>query len=159
MTWRLDDVFVGDECRLLCRGRGDCDQQQQQCICDHTYSGQSTLFNNFSLQFISTSVIFCKGESCAPTLHRLLQPFRENFESSSNFRRIWERVEGGSREGMGCGALRPAASGRNLYFNGCRSRQAVTREIDLRRARLALKNLVCVTEKCLQLLCFSFSVS
>ena len=120
------------------------------------------LSNNFRLLYFTifgSFGLFCKGESCAPTLHRLLQPFRENFESSSNFRRIWERVEGGSREGMGCGALRPAASGRNLYFNGCRSRQAVTRELDLRRARLALKNLVCVNERCLQLLCFSFSVS
>ena len=47
----------------------------------------------------------------------------------------WEGVSGGGL-GMGCGTLLPFAHGKNLYFNGCGLRQAVTREMDVSKARL-----------------------
>lgn len=37
--------------------------------------------------------------------------------------------------GSGCGQLSPHAHGDSLYFNGCKMRQAVTKPLDLTRAR------------------------
>ena len=41
----------------------------------------------------------------------------------------------GGGGGTGCGTLRPAAYGKNLYFDGCGVRQAITTELDLTRVR------------------------
>ena len=46
---------------------------------------------------------------------------------------VWLVVEGGGL-GMGCGPLAPLAPGKNLYFNGCGNRQAITMEIDTSKA-------------------------
>ena len=45
----------------------------------------------------------------------------------------WESVVGGE-VGLGCGALHPYAHGKNLYFNGCYLRHAVTNAIDTTKA-------------------------
>jgi len=59
----------------------------------------------------------------------------EGFEGGVLFANHWSTVSGGSI-GYGCGSLVPAAHGKNLYFNGCGTRQAVTAEMDLTKARL-----------------------
>jgi len=47
---------------------------------------------------------------------------------------LWERVDGGNL-GLGCGSLHPLAHGKTLYFSGCGVRQAITREMDVTKAR------------------------
>ena len=46
----------------------------------------------------------------------------------------WARIDG-QGEGTGCGSLKPFAHGKNLYFNGCGLRQAITTELDLSKVR------------------------
>ena len=46
----------------------------------------------------------------------------------------WQLIQGGG-VGSGCGQLSPHAHGDSLYFSGCKMRQAVTRPLDLTRAR------------------------
>lgn len=46
----------------------------------------------------------------------------------------WQLIQGGG-VGSGCGQLSPHAHGDSLYFNGCKMRQAVTKPLDLTRAR------------------------
>ena len=77
--------------------------------------------------------MFIPGENCQPTFAHLLGHMLEGFEggvSHSN----WEGVSGGGL-GLGCGVLSPLAHGKNLYFNGCGLRQAVTQEMDVTKAR------------------------
>lgn len=58
----------------------------------------------------------------------------EGFEGGVILASHWSVVDGGS-VGTGCGTLAPAAHGKNLYFNGCGIRQAVTAEMDLTKIR------------------------
>ena len=51
------------------------------------------------------------------------------------FKSHWQTVSGGEI-GFGCGALRPYAHGKTLYFNGCGDRQATTAEMDTTNAML-----------------------
>ena len=36
--WAIDDVYVGEQCPLLCSGRGDC--VRGSCLCDDGYFGK-----------------------------------------------------------------------------------------------------------------------
>ncbi|XP_037778114.1 reelin-like [Penaeus monodon] len=45
----------------------------------------------------------------------------------------WQVVSGGG-VGLGCSSLAPYSHGKHLYFSGCGTRQAVTAEMDTRRA-------------------------
>jgi len=37
--WAIDDVYIGDECPLMCAGRGHC--VEGMCVCDDGYHGKS----------------------------------------------------------------------------------------------------------------------
>ncbi|KAK2176997.1 hypothetical protein NP493_626g01025 [Ridgeia piscesae] len=106
--WAIDDIYIGEACPQQCQGRGDC--VHGKCVCDPSYV----------------------GETCEPIRSQLLSHMTDGFEDDISPGR-WVRVSGGS-VGLGCGALLPQAHGKNLYFNGCGLRQAVTAELDLTRA-------------------------
>lgn len=56
----------------------------------------------------------------------------------------WQSIQGGG-VGSGCGQLSPHAHGDSLYFNGCKMRQAVTKPLDLTRARYRYyRNILCL---------------
>jgi reelin len=74
--------------------------------------------------------IFLKGPTCE--VGRLPLRFSGGFEGGISSS-LWVKVEGGGL-GMGCGPLTPWAHGKNLYFNGCGIRQAITTEMDTSRA-------------------------
>ena len=74
--------------------------------------------------------IFLKGPTCE--VGRLPLRFSDGFEGGISSS-LWVKVEGGGL-GMGCGPLTPWAHGKNLYFNGCGIRQAITTEMDTSRA-------------------------
>lgn len=65
---------------------------------------------------------------------KLLSSLVEGFEGGVILASHWATVDGGS-VGSGCGSLLPVAHGKNLYFNGCGIRQAITAEMDLTKAR------------------------
>ena len=77
--------------------------------------------------------LFVAGETCESVRSQLLSHMTDGFEDDISPSR-WQHVSGGS-VGLGCGALLPLAHGKNLYFNGCGLRHAVTAELDLTRAR------------------------
>ena len=73
------------------------------------------------------------GETCQPITPHLMRYMMEGFEGGVSPSK-WAKVSGGA-PGLGCGTLLPLAHGKNLYFNGCGLRQAVTTEMDMSRAR------------------------
>ncbi|KAK3762808.1 hypothetical protein RRG08_040503 [Elysia crispata] len=108
ITWALDDIYVGEKCPEMCRGRGDC--VSGVCQCDPGYA----------------------GPTCSPPPGSLRSRLFDSFEGGI-FPSHWAYVRGGGL-GFGCGALLPFAHGKTLYFNGCGSREAVTAEMDTSRA-------------------------
>lgn len=67
----------------------------------------------------------------------------------------WQLIQGGG-VGSGCGQLSPHAHGDSLYFNGCKMRQAVTKPLDLTRARYRYYQTYKTDQDlCYQLLIFS----
>ncbi|XP_076045051.1 reelin-like isoform X2 [Oratosquilla oratoria] len=108
--WALRDVYVGRPCPSHCNGHGDC--KKGICICDKGYH----------------------GVSCQPQPHfstPLPTNLIDGFEVSTVVN--WATVSGGGI-GLGCSSLAPYGHGKHLYFNGCGTRQAVTVELDTRRA-------------------------
>lgn len=73
------------------------------------------------------------GKKCLPQPGSLIRTMYDSFEGGI-FSFYWELVSGGGI-GFGCGALRPFAHGKTLYFNGCGYREARTVEMDLRNAK------------------------
>ncbi|XP_045618804.2 reelin [Procambarus clarkii] len=108
--WSLDDVYVGYPCPSHCHGRGDC--LHATCTCDPGYS----------------------GESCEPVPSRITPlptSLVDGFEGGVLAN--WALVTGGG-VGLGCSSLAPYSHGKHLYFSGCGTRQAVTKELDTRSA-------------------------
>ncbi|XP_062597072.1 reelin-like [Saccostrea cucullata] len=108
-SWALDDIYVGEKCPDLCHSRGIC--VNGKCFCERGYF----------------------GKSCLPRPDSLISTLYDSFEGGI-FSFYWESITGGGI-GFGCGALRPFAHGKTLYFNGCGQREAKTVEMDLRKAR------------------------
>ncbi|GFR97721.1 reelin-like [Elysia marginata] len=108
IPWALDDIYIGEKCPEMCRGRGDC--VMGVCQCDQGYLGLT----------------------CSPAPRSLRARLFDSFEGGV-FASNWAYVRGGGL-GFGCGALLPFAHGKTLYFNGCGSREAVTAEMDTSRA-------------------------
>ncbi|KAG7169873.1 Reelin-like, partial [Homarus americanus] len=108
--WSLDDVYVGHPCPEHCHGRGDC--VKAACHCDPGYL----------------------GESCEPVPSRA-QPLPtslvDGFEGGVLAN--WALVSGGG-VGLGCNSLAPFGHGKHIYFSGCGTRQAVTKDLDTRTA-------------------------
>lgn len=80
----------------------------------------------------SVKILFL-GKSCRPRPGSLIRTMHDSFEGGI-FSFYWEFITGGVI-GFGCGALRPFAHGKTLYFNGCGHREARTVEMDLKNAR------------------------
>lgn len=74
------------------------------------------------------------GDDCSLSGSDLPSSIKDNFESGSVSQESWQLIQGGG-VGSGCGQLSPHAHGDSLYFNGCKMRQAVTKPLDLTRAR------------------------
>lgn len=74
------------------------------------------------------------GDDCSLSSSDLPSSIKDNFESGSASQESWQLIQGGG-VGSGCGQLSPHAHGDSLYFNGCKMRQAVTKPLDLTRAR------------------------
>lgn len=74
------------------------------------------------------------GDDCSLSSSDLPSSIKDNFESGSVSQESWQLIQGGG-VGSGCGQLSPHAHGDSLYFNGCKMRQAVTKPLDLTRAR------------------------
>ena len=36
--WAVDDIYIGEQCPLMCSGRGDC--VGGSCVCDDGYVGK-----------------------------------------------------------------------------------------------------------------------
>ncbi|XP_064633067.1 reelin-like [Lineus longissimus] len=104
VSWSIDEIYVGEGCPQQCNGRGQC--VEGACRCDRGYV----------------------GDTCVPMLMSLIANMLEGFEAGVTSA-YWESVIGGG-VGIGCGILLPHSHGKTLYFNGCGSRQAVTRELD-----------------------------
>ncbi|TRY95474.1 hypothetical protein DNTS_000445 [Danionella cerebrum] len=109
-SWAVDQVYIGEACANLCSGHGYC-ANGPVCICDQGYH----------------------GEDCSTSAVDLAISLKDNFESGQVSEQSWSQVDGGV-VGSGCGQLSPHAHGDSLYFSGCTTRQAVTREMDLTRA-------------------------
>lgn len=109
ISWALDDIYVGESCPELCHSRGTC--LNGKCFCERGYF----------------------GKKCLPQPGSLIRTMYDSFEGGI-FSFYWESVSGGGI-GFGCGALRPFAHGKTLYFNGCGHREARTVEMDLRNAK------------------------
>lgn len=101
---------------------------------------------NTSLCCITNNILICNnhynenlfftvfvGKKCLPQPGSLIRTMYDSFEGGI-FSFYWESVSGGGI-GFGCGALRPFAHGKTLYFNGCGHREARTVEMDLRNAK------------------------
>lgn len=84
-------------------------------------------------------VLSSSGDDCSLSSSELPSSIKDNFESGSVSQESWSLIQGGG-VGSGCGQLSPHAHGDSLYFNGCKMRQAITRPLDLTRARYS-KNL------------------
>ncbi|XP_047498511.1 reelin-like [Penaeus chinensis] len=108
--WSLDDVYVGEACTEHCRGHGDC--VDGVCACDAGYEGESCEMAPSRSTPLPTSLV-------------------DGFEGGVGAN--WQMVSGGG-VGVGCSSLAPYGHGRHLYFSGCGTRQAVTAEMDTRRA-------------------------
>lgn len=74
------------------------------------------------------------GDDCSLSSSDLPSSIKDNFESGGVSQESWQLIMGGG-VGSGCGQLSPHAHGDSLYFNGCKMRQAVTKPLDLTRAR------------------------
>lgn len=74
------------------------------------------------------------GDDCSLSSSDLPSSIKDNFESGGVSLESWQWIQGGG-VGNGCGQLSPHAHGDSLYFNGCKMRQAVTKPLDLTRAR------------------------
>ncbi|XP_070558262.1 reelin-like isoform X2 [Ptychodera flava] len=107
-SWSVDDIYIGEKCPGMCNGHGVC-TEAKQCICDPGY----------------------QGLSCTPST-KLPHYMIETFEASASPSK-WSLVRGGAT-GRGCGSLLPYAHGKNLYFNGCGIREAVTVALDTSKA-------------------------
>lgn len=83
------------------------------------------------LNFITSS---SPGDDCSLSSNDLPSSIKDNFESGGVSPESWQSIQGGG-VGNGCGQLSPHAHGDSLYFNGCKMRQAVTKPLDLTRAR------------------------
>ncbi|XP_064117876.1 LOW QUALITY PROTEIN: reelin-like [Macrobrachium nipponense] len=108
--WSLDDVYIGEACPEHCHGHGDC--VNGRCICDTGFT----------------------GDFCEPVPSRtspLPTSLIDGFEAGSKVN--WLRVTGGGI-GLGCNSLSPYGHGKHLYFSACGTRQAITKELDTRRA-------------------------
>lgn len=79
-------------------------------------------------------MVFIAGDDCSLFNHDLSSYIKDNFESEKVTEINWENIQGGTI-GNGCGQLAPYAHGDSLYFNGCQIRQAITKPLDLTRAR------------------------
>uniref|UniRef100_A0A4W3JKV5 Reelin n=1 Tax=Callorhinchus milii TaxID=7868 RepID=A0A4W3JKV5_CALMI len=109
-SWAIDNVYIGEPCSRLCSGHGYC-RTGTVCICDEGY----------------------QGDDCANPVSDLPSYIKDNFESTRVTELNWQMIQGGL-VGSGCGQLVPYAHGDSLYFNGCQTRQAATRALDLTRA-------------------------
>lgn len=78
--------------------------------------------------------VFLTGIDCSLWSSDLPNSVKDNFESGSVSEDSWSVIQGGG-VGSGCGQLSPHAHGDSLYFNGCKIRQAVSKPLDLSRAR------------------------
>ncbi|XP_023204313.1 reelin isoform X1 [Xiphophorus maculatus] len=110
-SWGVDNVYIGEACPGLCSGHGYC-TSGAVCICDEGYH----------------------GDDCSLSSTDLPSSIKDNFESGVVSPESWQLIHGGG-VGSGCGQLSPHAHGDSLYFSGCKLRQAVTKPLDLTRAR------------------------
>lgn len=102
---------------------------EQNCndlLLNFLHSFHFCVFYNFTVSFL--------GDDCSVFSHDLPSYIKDNFESERVTEINWETIQGGVI-GNGCGQLAPYAHGDSLYFNGCQIRQAVTKPLDLTRAR------------------------
>lgn len=86
------------------------------------------------------------GDDCSLSGSDLPSSIKDNFESGSVSQESWQLIQGGG-VGNGCGQLSPHAHGDSLYFNGCKMRQAVTKPLDLTRARYRYYQNITITQK------------
>ncbi|XP_071271970.1 reelin-like [Salvelinus alpinus] len=108
--WGVDHVYIGEACPGICSGHGYC-TSGVVCICDEGHH----------------------GDDCSLSSSDLPSSIKDNFESGSVSEESWQLIQGGG-VGSGCGQLSPHAHGDSLYFNGCKTRQAITKPLDLTRA-------------------------
>ncbi|KAK7028232.1 hypothetical protein SK128_005959 [Halocaridina rubra] len=110
IPWSLDDVYVGDPCPEHCHGHGDC--LAAQCVCDEGFIGESCL---------------PVPSASSPLPTSLVDGFEAGIEAN------WLEISGGG-VGLGCNSLAPYGHGKHLYFSGCGTRHAITKDMDARRA-------------------------
>lgn len=82
----------------------------------------------------SCNINVLSGDDCALWISDLPNSIKDNFESGSVSEDSWSLIQGGGVS-SGCGQLSPHAHGDSLYFNGCKMRHAVSKPLDLSRAR------------------------
>lgn len=142
-SWAVDHVYIGEACPGLCSGHGYC-TSGSVCICDEGHhGGPQALQRCFSCpaqRKVASSELHhvpsssSPGDDCSLSSSDLPSSVKDNFESGSVLPESWQSIQGGG-VGNGCGQLSPHAHGDSLYFNGCKMRQAVTKPLDLTRAR------------------------
>lgn len=143
-SWGVDHVYIGEACPGLCSGHGYC-TSGAVCICDEGHQGKDmpivevtrVCVSSFILMFLAPLLLPPlprAGDDCSLSNSDLPSFVKDNFESGSVSEESWRLVQGGG-VGSGCGQLSPHAHGDSLYFNGCKMRQAVTKPLDLTRAR------------------------
>nr|XP_027207226.1 reelin-like [Penaeus vannamei] len=136
--WSLDDVYVGEACPDHCSGHGDC--VDGVCTCDAGYEGGclrwfsvvvlvvTGLEVGFQWVFVFSGSLMGLWVRSGPLVGlRLVDGFEGGVGAN------WQVVSGGG-VGLGCNSLAPYGHGKHLYFSGCGTRQAVTAEMDTRRA-------------------------
>lgn len=89
---------------------------------------------SFYSNIVTSPILSLTGDDCSLSSSDLPSSIKDNFESGSVSQESWQLIQGGG-VGSGCGQLSPHAHGDSLYFNGCKMRQAVTKPLDLTRAR------------------------
>ncbi|KAK3548865.1 hypothetical protein QTP70_021277 [Hemibagrus guttatus] len=101
--WALDNIYIGQQCPLMCYGHGWCDHGH--CRCDDGFS----------------------GTECQPT-STLSSSLLSDFESLE-LRTTWQEVIGGEvvTPDQGCGVV---SSGSSLYFSKAGLRQLVSLNLD-----------------------------
>ncbi|XP_058243950.1 reelin isoform X2 [Hemibagrus wyckioides] len=102
--WALDNIYIGQQCPLMCYGHGWCDHGH--CRCDDGFS----------------------GTECQPT-STLSSSLLSDFESLEALRTTWQEVIGGKvvTPDQGCGVV---SSGSSLYFSKAGLRQLVSLNLD-----------------------------
>ncbi|XP_026788519.2 reelin isoform X1 [Pangasianodon hypophthalmus] len=102
--WALDNIYIGQQCPLMCYGHGWCDHGH--CRCDDGFS----------------------GTDCQPT-SPLSSSVLSDFESLEALRTTWQEVIGGEvmTPDQGCGVV---SSGSSLYFSKAGPRQLVSLNLD-----------------------------